>query len=136
MGEDLTLKQWKDFDEAVQEMRNQIMADGTASGAAGIEQAMRTKINGLTVRDVLVAGFSYRLYRLEAEKHEAEDKMTYNARLKTKEGDVESAEYLKSMVETQRARLDSLNERIAAAEEKLKSLGAQPTPANAAAPAK
>src|ERR1700712_3689971 len=54
---DFTIPEWHEFDDAVQEIKFNIMASGEASGSARIQNAAFDKINGKTVHEVLKTGF-------------------------------------------------------------------------------
>jgi hypothetical protein len=126
MADELTPSQWADFNEALQEIKYRIMADGEASGSGAIEEAMLTRIDGHTVREVIITGLSLEVYRVEAERAEAAEALAHNTKLRTRKGDEDSAQYLSSVVNAQQLRLQAAMDKLAPLEERLRALGASP----------
>ncbi len=138
----LTAQQLADLDEAVQEIRFHVMAEGRVSGSAAVEEEALHVIEGKTVRHVLRQGLGWELRRASAEKAALEVSMNQNALMRTRPGDTASATYLSDLSDRQAARLKAAaeqvnhaRERLAAAGGPLESLDADPSdaaPADAA----
>ena len=122
VGSDLSPADWLAFDDAMQEIKLQVMAAREASGGAAVDEAARNKIQGRTVRDVLQAGWEGKLRRLGAERSELLVAIEQNSRLTIKPGDTESANYLARARQRQAEHLQRLVDDIAATEQKLKLL--------------
>jgi hypothetical protein len=102
----LSYEQWADFNEAFQQIKFQIMAQGTAKGSPAVEQAALDAMNGQTVRSVLEMGLDWELQCLEAEKAQRLNSIKSNARMTTRPGDTESQLYLSHLRDQQ---LDLVN---------------------------
>ena len=109
---DFTREEWHDFDEAVKELKYTIMASGEASGSDGVRDALLQKIDGKSVRQVLALGLGDRLRRLTKDRDDLTGYLAHNQRLRTKEGDNASADYLDNVRDQQAKRLELLNEQI------------------------
>lgn len=116
----LDREQWRDFDEAIQEIKFRMMIDHVASGGAAVDKATRDRINGRTVREVLTIGYTSMLDRLNIERAEAIKVITTNARLVTRPGDTASADYLLKKRKAQSDVLEVILEKMRQAETKLK----------------
>ena len=116
----LDREQWRDFDEAIQEIKFRMTIDHIASGGAAVDQAMRDRINGRTVREVLAIGYTSLLDRLNIERADSINVITTNARLVTRPGDTASADYLGKKRKAQSDVLEVILEKIRQAETKLK----------------
>ena len=132
----LSPQQLADLDEAVQEIRFHVMAEGKVSGSAAVEEEALHVMEGQTVRHVLRQGLGWELRRASAEKAALEVSMAQNALMRTRPGDTASATYLFDLSDRQAARLkaatDQVNharERLTAAGGPLDSLEAAPTEA-------
>jgi len=90
----LSQEQAGNLQEAIQELRFRIMSEGRASGSAPIEAALCEELDGKTAREVIVAGFSCEVDRLQDELSELHHSTRENARLRVREGDTASADYL------------------------------------------
>lgn len=117
-----TPDEWREFEEALQEIKLKLMADNEASGTDNVNTAMRAKIDGRTVREVLQLGYSGKLWRLGVERSELERMINENATLLTRPGDTASAEYLERKHRDQTARLNKVIEQIRVIQEKLAAL--------------
>ena len=104
VGYDLTPKQWKNFDEAVQELKLAIQIDHTASGGASVDATMLQEIDGKTVGAVIRMGLEHELKRVTSVLDEAEDHVRENSRLRTEPGDQASADRL-AEIRAQQARM-------------------------------
>jgi len=90
----LSQEQAANLQEAIQELRFRIMAEGRASGSGPIEAALCGEIDGKSVREVVIAGFNCEAARLQGELAELHNSTRENARLRVREGDTASADYL------------------------------------------
>jgi hypothetical protein len=129
----LSPRQLADLDEAVQEIRFRVMAEGRASGSAAVDDAMFQRINGLTVRQVLASGFGLQLQRALAEESALEVSISRNSLMRTRPGDTASANYLSDLSDRQAARLKAAADQVSHARERLAAAGVAAEPA--AAPA-
>lgn len=122
---DFTLQEWHDFDDALQDIKFDIMASGKASGSTGVSNATYERINGKTVREVLKAGFDLKLKRLGDEREKVAAFLAINKHFKTREGDTESANQLANIREEQERRLEVLDDHLAEAREVVQRRGLQ-----------
>ena len=116
----LDREQWREFDEAIQEIKFRMTIDHIASGRDAVDQAMRERINGRTVREVLTMGYRSMLDRLDTERAESIKVITTNARLVTRPGDTASADYLRKRRKAESDALDAIVEKMRQAETMLK----------------
>ncbi len=119
----LTVQELKDFNEALQEIKFRIMADGTAAGRDGVEQAAWEMIDEKTVRDVIRMGLSRELERMQAERAALATAMDRNGRVITRPDDVASKSYLSFLHEREADHLNSVNAQISHARERLAAYG-------------
>ena len=63
----------------LQELRLRIMADREATGHDAIEVALRSKINGVTFRDVIIMGLRAKVARLTIEREAVRKVLQRNA---------------------------------------------------------
>jgi hypothetical protein len=119
----LSDQQLTDFNEAFQEIKFGIMAQGTAKGALEIEQAALEAVNGRTVRSILETGLDSELQRLQSEKAERLSSMRSNARMTTRPGDTDSQLYLTRLHDRQLALLDEEALQIARVKSRLVAAG-------------
>jgi hypothetical protein len=117
-----TPEERRQFETALQEIRYKIMADKEATGSDPISDALRTKVHGRSVREVLQLGVELRLLRLLKEHAALHTVMRQNAMLQTREGDRASEDYLVQFYQKQLARLEKLEEEIEAADRELAPL--------------
>ncbi len=110
------------FEAALQEIRLQIMADREATGSDPISDALREKIDGRPVREVLQLAVEFRLARLLAEHAALNSVMRQNAMLQTRDGDKASEDYLVNFHRKQTARMEKLEAEIEAAHRELEPL--------------
>lgn len=120
-----TLEEWREFDAALQEIRLRVMADREASGSEAVEEAMCARINGRSVREVLVLGYEGRFARLQPVRDELKRSLEGNALLVTKPGDRASASYLDTLRGRQEEQLRKTEAEIAVAVQRLEALGAR-----------
>lgn len=115
MGERLTARERELVDKAVQELKFKVMAEGSAHGSTAIDQAVRRQIDGAILYDVVQLGLQERLNRLLTEKSKLERSTTIHTRLRTRPGDEESADVLKTIRADQARRLEKLESEISEA---------------------
>ena len=115
----LSQAQMDDYDEAIQELRLKIMAEHVASLSDAVNEALWMKINQRPVCEVIQEGFQFQLSRLNADKVELLRVHKINASLKTKPGDTESADHLKSVRQAEAEQIAALDAKIAKVREKL-----------------
>lgn len=118
-----TLAEWKEFEAALQEIRLRVMAERAASGSEAVEEALCARINGRTMRDVLLMGYEARLSRLRPLRGELKKAVEGNELLVTKPGDRASATYLEDLRARQNERLQKTEAEIKSAEERIIGLG-------------
>jgi len=116
----LDAAQWADFDVAVQEIKIRMMIDRIASGGEAVDEAMRARINGSSVREVLKIGFRSKYDRLNGERSELEDVIKINAKMRTIPGHTDSEDFLREKRRLQAEDLETIMEKIRQVEAKLK----------------
>ena len=114
-GGDLGAEDLKAFDEAVQEIKYQAMAPGTADGTS-VQDRIYGRIDGVSVREIVKTGLGFKLQRLTQQRGDLEAFIARNSRLRTRAWDDESADYLKEFKEKQTAKLAGLDQQIQATE--------------------
>ena len=119
----LTAAQCKEVDEAAKELKLAVMNNRETTGTDAVEEAMRAKIHDRTVREMLRAAYEAKIKRLEVDLKGLLIAAEQNSRLTTKAGDTESSSYLSGFRERQMARLNSVQEELKAAQDKLAALG-------------
>jgi hypothetical protein len=131
----LTARQLADFDEAVQEVKYRVMADGRASGGANVDAESMGMIDGKTLGQVLQLGLGWELERAESERDQLAAAMDRNARLRTRPDDSRSQAYLSDLHDRQLGRLHAADAQVAHVRESLAAYGfkadAAPRPAAA-----
>ncbi len=120
---DFTLQEWQDFDDALQDIKFDIMASGKASGTNGVSNAACERINGKTVGEVLKTGFDLKLKRLGDEREKVAAFLAINKRFKTREGDDDSANQLANIRAEQERRLEVLDRHLEEAREVVQRRG-------------
>ena len=118
----LTPKEWTLFGLALEEFKLRIMLDGQASGGEAVDLALRNKIDGMKLEDVMRSGLKMRLARLSADKSVLEESLLINSQLKRKPGDDEKAQMLAEKLQEQSDRLAKMKETVAAAEADLRQI--------------
>jgi hypothetical protein len=134
-GDKLTPEQWGEFDHAVQEIRLAVARTGEATGSGPVDAAMRAKIDGRTVREVIALGYDAQLGRLGVDRDVLVSLMERNATLQVRPGDTASADYLQRKRDDQLAELKKIDEQIAAVREKRAATGVPVSSENTGAPA-
>lgn len=122
--ERLPQQEWKEFADALQEIRLRVMADRQASGSAAVEDAMCSRVNGHSFSEVLIMGYETKLARLDPMHSELRKTLDQNAMLVTKPGDRQSAQYLEGLRARQAERMKKVDDEIDAAEKRLAELDA------------
>lgn len=122
---DLTPEEWQWFDVAMQEFKFQLMLDQKVSGSDAIAAAVREKINGRTLGDVLREGLQAHLKRKTAERDELEAAIGINAKRKIRQDDTDTRRDLAAHQENLRKKLAKLNDELAAANAALAQLNAK-----------
>jgi hypothetical protein len=121
---EFTSAQWTEFESALQEIKLKLMADEEASGTEAVNDALRGKIDGRTVREVFQQGYTAKIWRLNVERAELEKIIAGTASMATRPGDTASERYLADRQRRQNERLDYVVEEIRATEAKLAGLAA------------
>ena len=98
------------------------MGERVASGTDAIDEAVRQRVDGRPLREVVQLGYELRVRRLKEEMVGLEDAMSKNALLVTRPGDVDSKQHLEGLRDRQAARLAKYREELAAAEKELEPL--------------
>jgi hypothetical protein len=121
------------MEEALQEIRLNVagerelkrqMGERVTGGTEQIDDAVRQRVDGRRLREVLQLGYELRVRRLNEELAGLEDAMDQNSRLVTRPGDLESKHHLEGLRDRQQVRVESYREGIAAAERELERLAA------------
>lgn len=124
LGTDLSSEQWQEFDQAIQEIKFQVAAEFAATGTEAVDQAMRERVNGLTVREVFEQGARARLARLKGDREQLAHFLEVNATMRTRPDDEASIAYLQQLHERQVARLAAVDGEIAQQTTRLRQLEA------------
>ena len=114
---------WREFDDALQEIRLGVMLGGHASGREPVESSLCGQVHGLTVREVLVLGHTAAFQRLERECADLQNFADANAWLVTKPGDAASANHLSAFRARQQQRLEHAKAGIENARRRIAALG-------------
>ncbi len=122
LGDTFSVQQRQDFDLALKEIRLGVMLDNQASGSAAIDQTVRERIDGKTVRATLVLGCEAKRHRLQNECRALESLMRSMGNVSTKPGDERSAHYLDGQKDKHRTKWEEDRREMAAVEEQLKRL--------------
>jgi hypothetical protein len=105
-----------------------------SADAGSVDDAVRAKVQGRPLREVLQLGYELRVARLASELAGLQDAMHRNAGLVTRPGDVESRQHLEGLRDRQAGRVEQYKAELAAAERELKPLmavtGRRMTPAD------
>lgn len=100
----------------------QRLTDAETRVAGSIDDAVRAKVDGRVLREVVQLGYELRVARLTAELAGLEEAMRKNANLITRPGDVESRQHLDGLRDRQAARVAQYRADLAAAERELAPL--------------
>jgi hypothetical protein len=123
--DDFSKAEWAEFETALQDIEVRIIALREASGTEAVNDALRPKIHGKSVRQVIALGLEARLWRLKVEETELKKMLDGNATLRTAPGDTASSDYLERKQRDQQARLRRAMDDIAKAEATLSGLAAR-----------
>jgi len=115
-GDVLTPQEWASFDLALDEFKLKIMMDGQASGSEAVDLALRTKIDGMKLGEVMQSGLQMRRDRILAAQAVLEESLLINSRLKLKPGYDEKAQMLAEKLQEQTDRLAKMKETAAEAD--------------------
>ena len=118
---------WREFNNAIQEIRFGVMAHGV-TGQAAIDQAMCDQVNGHTIPEVLQMGDNARLDRLIPLRNKLKLILDANGLLAPRPG--ESTDFIDRRIEDQRQRLAAVNADIEATNRRLVAHGGQPRDTN------
>jgi hypothetical protein len=124
----LSVEQRKDVDEAIKELKLGVMNNREATGTEAVEEAMRAKVHGRPLRDVLRSAYEAKIKRLEVDLKGLAIATEQNSRLTTRPGDTDSSAYLERFRKNQAERRESAERELKAAQERLQALGASPAP--------
>jgi hypothetical protein len=97
----LSQPQIADFNEALQQIKFQIMATGSANGASDVAALAMKTINGQTVRSVLQRGLSWELRSLETEREMRVRALQANAGHVPERGDERAERLRRDVLERQ-----------------------------------
>ena len=106
------------------ELKRQL-GESIKSGTDVIDEAIRERVHGRRLREVLQLGYEMRVRRLTEELALLEDAMSKNAQLTTRPGDLDSKHHLDGLQERQRVRVENYRTDIASAEKELVHLVAK-----------
>jgi len=98
------------------------MGERVAAGTEVIDEAIRQRVDGRPLREVVQIGYELRVRRLKEEMVGLADAMSKNAQLVTRPGDVDSKHHLEGLRDRQATRLEKYREDLAAAEKELAPL--------------
>lgn len=118
-------------EDALQEIRLKVAGDRELKRAMGepvvrgseeLDEAVRQRVDGRPLREVLQLGCELRLRRLQEELAGLEDALGKNAQLVTRPGDLDSKHHLDGLRERQHVRVEKYREDLAATERELAPL--------------
>jgi hypothetical protein len=118
-------------EEALQEIRLNVagerelkrtLGEKVVVGTETIDEAVRQRVDGRRLVEILQLGYELRVRRLGEELAGLEDAMNRNAQLVTRPGDLESKHHLEGLQDRQRVRVDKYRDDVAAAERELAPL--------------
>jgi hypothetical protein len=124
----------RSVEEALQEIRLSIagerelkraMGEPVVGGSEKVDEAVRQRVDGRPLREVLQLGYELRARRLKEELAGLEDALSKNAKLVTRPGDLDSRHHLEGLRERQLVRVEKYRADIAAAERELAPLVAK-----------
>ncbi|MBI5766185.1 MAG: hypothetical protein HZA93_00200 [Verrucomicrobia bacterium] len=120
----LNTAQLQEVDEAIKELKLQVMNNREATGTEAVETAMRAKIHGRSLRTLLRSAYEAKIKRLEVDLKGLAIATEQNSRLTTRPGDTESTAYLERFRQKQAGRREAAEQDLKSAQDKLKALGA------------
>ena len=128
---DYNVDTFRRIEEALQEIRMSVAGDRelkrqlgekVESGVDPLDEAVRQRVDGRRLREVLQLGYELRVRRLQEELVGLEDAMAKNSQLVTRPGDLESKHHLEGLQERQRVRVGKYRADLAAAGKELAPL--------------
>lgn len=128
LGAALAPEEWQWFDLTVQEFKLQLMLDQKVSGSDAIDAAVRERINGRKLADVLREGLQAHLKRKTAERDELEAAIGINAKRKIRPNDTDMLRDLAAHQENLQGKLAKLNDELAALNASLSQLQVKAEP--------
>lgn len=111
----------------MQEFKFQLMLDQKVSGSSAIDGAVRERINGRQLREVMREGLQGHLHRKTEERDELEAAIAINAKRKIRPDDTVMLRDLADHQENLRKKLTKLNEELTAASAALAQLATKRT---------
>ena len=126
IAERQTPQERQELSEMIQEVNYWVTTNGLATGSVAVDEAVRAEIDGITVRELLLKGYEAKRLRLDLEKVRLEDDVATNARLQTRPGDTDSADYLARVRQEQTDRLDKTIRELRFINKRLDELGGSP----------
>ena len=126
IAERQTPQERQELSEMIQEVNYWVTTNGLATGSVAVDEAVRAEIDGITVRELLLKGYEAKRLRLDLEKVRLEDDVATNARLQTRPGDTDSADYLARVRQEQTDRLDKTIRDLRVINKRLDELGGSP----------
>jgi hypothetical protein len=112
----------KEFNQAINDLKLGAQNSNETTGTEAVAEAVRVKINGKTVREVLCLACEAKIKQDEVELKGLAIAAEQNSRLITKEGDTASKAYLDKFREKQNTRIASIEADLKATKERLASL--------------
>lgn len=125
-GARLTPGQQQELRNMEQELKVAIMTSGEATGSEAVNQRLLEKINGLTLREVLLRSHQAAADRLERERKLYQGTLDSQSSLRTRPGDTASADYVAATTGNTGETVDRLNDQIAKNNARIKELTAKP----------
>jgi hypothetical protein len=134
VASDYNVETMRRVEQALQEIRLNVtgnrelkrqLGESITSGTEVIDEAIRARVHGRRLREVLQLGYELRVRRLTEELTGLEDAMSKNAQLVTRPGDLASKHHLEGLQERQHARVEKYRADIEAAEKELAPLVAK-----------
>jgi hypothetical protein len=118
---ELALQEIRMKEAAEREIRRGL-GEKVAGSVVELDEAVRRRVDGRRLREVIQLGFELRLRRLKEELAGLEDAVKGNAGLVTRPGDVDSKHHLEGLRDRQLQRVESYRADIAATERALEPL--------------
>ncbi len=118
----LTPAERAEFAEALREFKIAAMREAGTSAVTDFDARVRTRIDGLTLREIYIEACNARLARLRPEGEELRRALAHNHQIGG--SDQRSADFIAVRIERQTERLAVIDAQLAAAEARLRELGA------------
>ncbi|HEX2862103.1 MAG TPA: hypothetical protein VHN79_10710, partial [Lacunisphaera sp.] len=123
--DDLPPAEWQWFDVAIQEFKLALMREGKLSGSGAIDEAVRAKIHGRPLADVMREGLQAHVRRKTAERAEMDAAFALNASRRIPPDDTATLRDMANHQENLRVKMNKLDQEIAAANAALAPLEAR-----------